>query len=180
MTEPLRSADLSGVSGVSGASVVISAQATAPTRSIQHDLPDDGIPVLTDMVAPKTVPGAVPAAAATFTSTATAQIDITQRLPAVSRAGPAADHAAAAVSTGTAAEDDERMDALSLRIQSRVLAGLIGRIDPIVERCLRESLTGLLEQVLAGMTAELKVTAQVIVHDAVAQAVAAELAELHK
>ena len=64
-------------------------------------------------------------------------------------------------------------------MQSRVLAGLTARIDPLVEQRLRESLTNLLEQVLAGMTAELKVTARNIVRDAVAQAVAAELAQLH-
>ena len=74
--------------------------------------------------------------------------------------------------------DHEWLDELSLRVQTQVLAGLTARIEPIVERRLQESLTDLLEQVLAGMTAELKVTARNIVRDAVAQAVAAELAAL--
>ena len=77
-----------------------------------------------------------------------------------------------------AAYSDAEMEALSLRVHSRVLAGLMTRIDPVVDQRLRESLTDLLEQVLAGMTAELKVTARRIVRDAVAQAVAAELAHL--
>lgn len=72
----------------------------------------------------------------------------------------------------------EWLEQLSLRVQAQVLAGLTARIEPIVERRLQESLTDLLEQVLAGMTAELKVTARNIVRDAVAQAVAAELAAL--
>ena len=85
---------------------------------------------------------------------------------------------AATNSTDTAA-DEIRLEELTLRVQSRVLAGLTARIDPLVEQRLRESLSDLLEQVLAGMTAELKVTARNIVRDAVAQAVAAELAQLH-
>ena len=153
---------VSGVSGVSG----LAGQTGLTARVTRHDLPDDGIPVLTDMVGPE-MELAAP-------SLATA-LDVTQRLPVLSRSGPATSPDGAA-----AVEDDEKMDALSLRIQSRVLAGLTGRIDPIVERRLRESLTGLLEQVLAGMTAELQMTVQTIVRDAVAQAVAAEMAELHK
>lgn len=162
MTMPLRAAELSGASDVSG----VSGQAVPPVRAMRRGLPDDGIPVLTDLVRPETVPGATP--------TAAAHIEITQQLPAVNRASPTTS------TDQAAAEEDERLDALSLRIQSRVLAGLTGRIDPIIEQRLRESLTGLLEQVLAEMTAELKATTQTIVRDAVAQAVAAELAELHK
>ena len=124
---------------------------------------DDGIPVLTDVVAPGTPVPKAPAE--------DPHLESTQRLYSLGKPGPSAE----------AAPDPEAwLDELALRVQSRVLAGLTMRIDPIVEQRLRESLTDLLEQVLAGMTAELKITARNIVRDAVAQAVAAELAALHK
>lgn len=123
---------------------------------------DDGIPVLTDEVLmdPAAIASASP----------NPRLENTQRL-----------YSLAQVEEPSAAdESDAWLDELALRVQSRVLAGLTMRIDPIVEQRLRESLTDLLEQVLAGMTAELKITARNIVRDAVAQAVAAELAALHK
>ena len=123
---------------------------------------DDGIPVLTDVVKPET--RVAPQAAED------PQLESTQRLYALAQP----EEPVATV------DPNAWLDELSLRVQSRVLAGLTMRIDPIVEQRLRESLTDLLEQVLAGMTAELKVTARNIVRDAVAQAVAAELAALHK
>ena len=124
---------------------------------------DDGIPVLTDMVALDAPPPAPPAE--------DPHLESTQRLYSLAQPETPAE----------AAPDPEAwLDELALRVQSRVLAGLTMRIDPIVEQRLRESLTDLLEQVLAGMTAELKITARNIVRDAVAQAVAAELAALHK
>ncbi len=140
--------------------------------------PDDGIPVLTDIVTPEATPAATPAASALDHDAA---LEITQRLPALTRAEPAADaDPASRASADAAGEDAEWLEALALRVQSRVLTGLTRRIDPMVEQRLRESLTDLLEQVLAGMTAELKVTARNIVRDAVAQAVAAELADLYE
>ena len=124
---------------------------------------DDGIPVLTDVVVPGTPVPEAPAE--------DPHLESTQRLYSLAQPGPLVE----------AAPDPEVwLDELALRVQSRVLAGLTMRIDPIVEQRLRESLTDLLEQVLAGMTAELKITARNIVRDAVAQAVAAELAALHK
>ena len=123
---------------------------------------DDGIPVLTDVVTPE-AHLALPAAD-------DPHLERTQRLYTLAQP----EEPVAMI------DPDAWLDELSLRVQSRVLAGLTMRIDPIVEQRLRESLTDLLEQVLAGMTAELKVTARNIVRDAVAQAVAAELAALHK
>ena len=158
---------------------------------------DDGIPVLTDVVdagqaALALAIAAQPAEALAAAHTATdAKLEKTSQLyqlvqPAWPGAGSTAGQAfgplifeTAAINTADTAADEIRLEELTLRVQSRVLAGLIARIDPLVEQRLRESLTNLLEQVLAGMTAELKVTARNIVRDAVAQAVAAELAQLH-
>ena len=173
---------------------------------MNHDQPaDDGIPVLTDVVdagqaALALAIAAQPVEALAAAHTATdAKLEKTSQLyqlvqPAWpgagstprpttgSTAGPAVApliFETAAINTADTAADEIRLEELTLRVQSRVLAGLIARIDPLVEQRLRESLTDLLEQVLAGMTAELKVTARNIVRDAVAQAVAAELAQLH-
>ena len=148
---------------------------TALTPAVQDD---DGIPVLTDVVD----------AAADADH---AELEITQRLAALTAGEQAtqsasppsgftpATYAALAHPATDAPPDDAWLEELSVRIHSRVLDGLTARIDPIVEARLKESLADLLEQVLAGMTAELKVTARRIVRDAVAQAVAAELAQLH-
>ena len=162
---------------------------------------DDGIPVLTEVL-PAGVLAKTQRLAALDGAASIAQLDKTQNLQTISvpvaaatssvapapqpldtAAGPgSADYIAAAslvrASAPDAAYSDAEMEALSLRVHSRVLAGLMTRIDPVVDQRLRESLTDLLEQVLAGMTAELKVTARRIVRDAVAQAVAAELAHL--
>ena len=139
---------------------------------------DDGIPVLTDRVVPEPMPAAVPVLT---TPGHDAALEITQRLPVLALAEPAADAAPAShASAGAASEDAQWLEALALRVQSQVLAGLTRRIDPMVEQRLRESLTDLLEQVLAGMTAELQVTVRNIVRDAVAQAVATELAGIYK
>jgi hypothetical protein len=142
----------------------------------QHSLPDDGIPVLTDAVP-------VDALMATPHRSSSALVN-TQRLytlDASADAGFASGNLAEATgSADVSSASQTALDELSSRVQTRVLAGLMTRIDPVVEQRLRESLTDLLEQVLAGMTAELKVTARRIVRDAVAQAVAAELADLHK
>ena len=136
---------------------------------------DDGIPVLTDVIAAGVMAAAAPAATA---ATAARRLATTQKLFALdanASAGPLDATQKLQVLTS-----DNELDELTLRVQARVLAGLMPRIDPVVDQRLRESLTDLLEQVLAGMTAELKVTARRIVRDAVAQAVAAELARLHK
>ena len=165
---------------------------------MNHDQPaDDGIPVLTDVVdagqaALAQAIAAQPAEALAAAHTATdAKLEKTSQLyqlvqPAWPGAGSTPGPAfaplifeTAATNAADTAADEIRLEELTLRVQSRVLAGLIARIDPLVEQRLRESLTNLLEQVLAGMTAELKVTARNIVRDAVAQAVAAELAQLH-
>ena len=160
---------------------------------------DDGIPVLTEVV-PASVLANTQRLAALDGAASVVQLEKTQNLQVIAAplAAPSSAFAAALVhvdapvspvSSGYAAaagfappprtaHSDAEMDALSLRVQSRVLAGLMTRIDPVVDQRLRESLTDLLEQVLAGMTAELKVTARRIVRDAVAQAVAAELAQL--
>ena len=124
---------------------------------------DDGIPVLTEVVVPDALPAPPPGEHP--------HLESTQRLYSPAQPEPPAE---------SAPDPEAWLDELALRVQSRVLAGLTMRIDPIVEQRLRESLTDLLEQVLAGMTAELKITARNIVRDAVAQAVAAELAALHK
>lgn len=119
--------------------------------------------------------------AAPTTSVAPAPPPLDTAIPPVSSGSVAAasmPEAPAPASASGAAYSDVEIEALSLRVHSRVLAGLMTRIDPVVDQRLRESLTDLLEQVLAGMTAELKVTARRIVRDAVAQAVAAELAQL--
>ena len=149
------------------------------TTPVRIDRPDDGIPVLTDLVPPDAVSVASP--------TNDPHLDITQRLYTLTPPAAAATTTAAPTTpasgitaTGAAPADQEWLDALSLRVQSRVLAGLTKRIDPEVEQRLRESLTDLLDQVLASMTAELKVTVRDIVRDAVAQSVAAELADMHK
>lgn len=160
---------------------------------------DDGIPVLTEVV-PASVLANTQRLAALDGAASVVQLEKTQNLQVIAAplAAPPSAFAAAPVhvdapvlpvSSGYAAaagftppprtaHSDAEMDALALRVQSRVLAGLMTRIDPVVDQRLRESLTDLLEQVLAGMTAELKVTARRIVRDAVAQAVAAELAQL--
>lgn len=140
--------------------------------------PDDGIPVLTDMVAREAAPAGVQA---TPLARQPSALETTLRLPVLTRGLPLADAAPANDSgAGSGGNDDEWLDVLALRVQSEVLAGLTRRIDPMVEQRLRESLSDLLEQVLAGLTAELKVTVRNIVRDAVAQAVAAELADLYK
>ena len=162
---------------------------------------DDGIPVLTEVVSASVLAN-TQRLAALDGAAAAAHLEKTQNLQVISAPLAVPSPACAAtqahfdapvspVSAGyatasgvvppsNAAHSDTEMDALSLRVQSRVLAGLMTRIDPVVDQRLRESLTDLLEQVLAGMTAELKVTARRIVRDAVAQAVAAELAALYK
>lgn len=129
----------------------------------------DDIPTLTDIVAS----GALSSSAAV--SVQDRNLLKTQQLPTLDATPAATESAHRHPDDQT---DQEWLEALSLRLQARVLAGLTARIEPIVERRLQESLTDLLEQVLAGMTAELKVTARTIVRDAVAQAVAAELAAL--
>ena len=154
---------------------------------------DDGIPLLTDVVTPAEAAIAVTASApAAAASVSAASLQNTRQLyqlvqPGWSAPGANAQSAAdgilieelnAGAVTGGGG-DEVWLEELTHRVQSRVLAGLTARIDPLVEQRLRESLTDLLEQVLAGMTAELKVTARNIVRDAVAQAVAAELAQLH-
>lgn len=134
-------------------------------------LPDDedDIPVLTDIVAPELLSAAISNTA----SLAATTLVKTQRLDVLPADATATD--------ATQTSDHEAwLEEVSLRVQSRVLAGLSMRIEPLVERRLRESLTDLLEQVLAGMTAELKLSASNIIREAVSQAVAAELAELHK
>ena len=162
---------------------------------------DDGIPVLTEVL-PAGVLAKTQRLAALDGAASIAQLGKTQNLQIVSASLPAATSSdapapqppaaatppvssdyVASVSVVRApapdpAHSDAEIEALSLRVHSRVLAGLMNRIDPVVDQRLRESLTDLLEQVLAGMTAELKVTARRIVRDAVAQAVAAELAQL--
>lgn len=168
---------------------------------------DDGIPVLTEVVSASVLAN-TQRLAVLDASAANPQLEKTQNFqiisaPPATAAAPTApaagfaaalpplNHPAASVppAHATAAgiapspsttDSDAELEALSLRVQSRVLDGLMKRIDPVVDQRLRESLTDLLEQVLAGMTAELKVTARRIVRDAVAQAVAAELATLHK
>ncbi len=162
---------------------------------------DDGIPVLTEVL-PAGVLAKTQRLAALGGAASTAPLDKTQNLQTISAPSAAltfsvapspqaletasspvaSDYVAAAgmvrAPVPGAAYSDAEIEALSLRVHSRVLAGLMTRIDPVVDQRLRESLTDLLEQVLAGMTAELKVTARRIVRDAVAQAVAAELAQL--
>lgn len=136
--------------------------------------PDDGIPVLTDVVETGSA------------SEPPQRLDTTLQLSALAwaDAGAAAHRAAASAHADAGPDplgnDDEWLETVAMQVQARVLGGLSRRIDPIVEQRLREAITGLLEQVLAGMTAELKVTAQTIVRDAVAQAVAAELAGMQK
>ena len=120
---------------------------------------DDGIPVLTDVVETGSA------------SEPPQRLDTTLRLSTLAWADAGPD---------PLGNDDEWLETVAMQVQARVLGGLSRRIDPIVEQRLREAITGLLEQVLAGMTAELKVTAQTIVRDAVAQAVAAELAGMRK
>lgn len=109
--------------------------------------PDDGIPVLTDVIA---------------------------EAPADAVALPPAP-------APTQVSDDEKerwIAEVSLRVQSRVLAGLLTRIEPMVEEQLRDTLADMMEQVLAISTAELKMTATRIVREAVALAVSAEIAGL--
>lgn len=150
---------------------------------------DDGIPLLTDVVLPAQSAPLQAVSAASIPVPAPANLQNTNQLyqlvqpawpdgSATSLDAAAANPSGGAQSINLEAEEAWREE-LTQRVQSRVLAGLTARIDPLVEQRLRESLTDLLEQVLAGMTAELKVTARNIVRDAVAQAVAAELAQLH-
>lgn len=168
-------------------------------QAAHADTADDGIPVLTEVVPPSVLAN-TQRLAALESAASVAHLEKTQNLQVIAAplaAPPSAfaatpvhgDAAVSPASSGYAAaagfappprtaHSDAELEALSLRVQSRVLAGLMTRIDPVVDQRLRESLTDLLEQVLAGMTAELKVTARRIVRDAVAQAVAAELAQL--
>lgn len=67
-------------------------------------------------------------------------------------------------------------EAFAARVEAAVLERLMGRLDPVLEARLKENLADILEKVLADMMAELKHSARGIIREAVAQAVADEIA----
>ncbi len=171
------------------------------------DSPDDGIPVLTDVVdarlpslpprpdardegpitgfpnsgfgpsgfGPGSIPGAVP---------------LSRSGPATGiKAAPAAGPKAPPISgppslSEFSGPDDHTLppaaprstDAFAARVEAAALEHLMQRIDPVLESRLKETLADLLEKVLAQMLGELKYSARGIIRDAVAQAVADEIA----
>jgi hypothetical protein len=70
---------------------------------------------------------------------------------------------------------EDQLELLEQHIRENVLRGLHGRIDQVLESRIRDKLAGLLEQVLNGMTAELKTSLKETMRDVVARAVAQEL-----
>jgi hypothetical protein len=87
---------------------------------------------------------------------------------AVPRPGPAAD-----VGDGTFAQVD--VEALALRLHEDVLRSLQPQIESLLDARLAQTLADLLEQVLRGMEAELKISLRAMVRDAVAAAIDREV-----
>jgi hypothetical protein len=84
------------------------------------------------------------------------------------RAGPAAD-------AGTAEPAAIDLEALALRLHEDVLRGLQPQIESLLDARLAQTLADLLEQVLHGMEAELKLSLRAMVRDAVAAAIDREI-----
>jgi hypothetical protein len=166
--------------------------------------PDDGIPVLTDVVdaaaaaavaAQRPAPSARPAGAAQPAAPQFDPMEKTAPLPLLNgraawpdaSAGPPsvmpAPNAAPSSGPPTLSEfpdppgtlSTQSYEELAGRVHAAVLEGLLARIEPMVEARLKESIADLLEKVLANMTAELRVSARNIVRDAVARGVVDEI-----
>jgi hypothetical protein len=89
---------------------------------------------------------------------------------------------------GRMAEVEERAASLSeqdwslleRRISERMLQQLQGRIDSVLEQRLRDSMAGVLQHALAGLTDELRAGLQETLEQIVAQAVAQEVEHLKR
>ena len=115
----------------------------------------DDIPVLTDILSPgRRIAAAVVAALAS----------------------PAATSVSAVAPVTRVSESD--WEHLERDVRETVLKGLQARIDVVLEQRLRETLSILLEQVLAGMTSELKASLRDTMRDVVGRAVAQEISRL--
>ncbi|MDB5803446.1 MAG: hypothetical protein JWN73_768 [Betaproteobacteria bacterium] len=148
-------------------------------------LPDDGIPVLTDIVdskiqlPPLTRPGAPYGPAQNSgPMSGFGPGPIPGAVP-LTRAGPPS----LSEFSGFGAEPHESFaphpnsaEAFAERVRTAVLDRLLPRIEPVVEARLKENLSELLEKVLAEMTAELKLSTRDIIRETVAQAVSEEIA----
>jgi hypothetical protein len=159
-------------------------------------LPDDGIPILTDVVEPGAVLQVAAQARAAAPRSAPQNDPMGKTLPlSVLESGQASGfgsnagqgYAPSTLSgppslsdfpTVPGALSAQSLEDLAARVHGAVLEGLLARIEPMVEARLKETLADLLEQVLADMTAELKVSARNIVRDAVARGVVDEIAAL--
>ena len=86
----------------------------------------------------------------------------------VARPGPPAD-----AGDGTPSKVD--VEALALRLHEDVLRSLQPQIESLLDARLAQTLADLLEQVLRGMEAELKVSLRAMVRDAVAAAIDREI-----
>lgn len=166
------------------------------------DGPDDGIPILTDVVDARLPSLPRPLARDNgpitgFPNSGFGAGSIPGAVP-LSRSGPTTGIKAAPPAAGPKAppisgppslsefggSDDLAMpsapaksaDAFAMRVEAAVLERLMQRLDPVLETRLKENLSDLLEKVLADMLNELKYSARGIIRDAVAQAVADEIA----
>jgi len=151
---------------------------------MSNALPDDGIPVLTDIVdsqipmPPLTRPGAQYGSAQNSGPlSGFGAASIPGAVP-LTRAGPPS----LSEFSGFGAEPPAPLvphpnsaEAFAERVQTAVLDRLLPRIEPVVEARLKENLAELLEKVLAEMTAELKQSTREIIRETVAQAVNDEI-----
>jgi hypothetical protein len=91
--------------------------------------------------------------------------EVVDALPSVAPVQPA--------DTGS---DAAALDAMAARIESRVLAGLAARIEPLMAQGMREALSGAIERIIAQAGSELADPMWELLRQAVRQAVAEEIA----
>jgi 3-oxoacyl-ACP reductase-like protein len=73
---------------------------------------------------------------------------------------------------------EEDWDALELRLCERIVHQLQGRVDFVLQQRVRDSITDVLRQALAGLTDEIRVGLEQTLEQIVARAVTQELAHL--
>ena len=149
------------------------------------DAPDDGIPVLTDIVEtpvpvlPAARPTAAPRSAAPSSGppSGLGPASIPGAVPLTRSGPPSLSEFGNSVPSGhfSVAPHPNSAEAFAERVQAAVLERLLARIEPAVEAHLRQQLPELLETVLAEMGTELKQSAAAIIRETVAQAVADEI-----
>jgi 3-oxoacyl-ACP reductase-like protein len=135
--------------------------------SQQQAFDDASIPVLTEVVA-DTPPAHADAAAH---DAAPAAVPSNPAPPMQATPATLEERAAATLS-------DEDWDALELRLCERIVHQLQGRVDFVLQQRVRDSISDVLQQALAGLTEEIRGGLEQTLEQIVTRAVSQELAHL--